>query len=117
MFFNAKNIRVVKPLGYIKFLNLMSKSKKVVTDSGEVQKEAYFMGKPCITLCEVTEWVETIKTGWNILVGSDKEKIIQAIREFNPKGYPDLSLFDNGKASDKIVDIIVKNFFNFNNLF
>jgi len=110
-FFRAKNIKIIKPLGYIKFLNLMSRSKKVITDSGGVQKEAYFMGKPCITLRKVTEWIETVKTGWNILVDSDKKKIIRAIKEFKPKGSPKLNLFGDGRASNKIINTIKDYFY------
>jgi len=104
--YKANNIKIIKPLGYVDFLKLMAKSKKVITDSGGVQKEAYFMAKPCITLREVTEWIETVNSGWNILVGVDKERIINAIRTFDPKGKPDLNLFGGGKATEKIVNII-----------
>ena len=107
-FFEAKNVKIIKPLGYINFLTLMSRSKKVVTDSGGVQKEAYFMHKPCITLREVTEWIETVKSGWNILVGSDEQKIVQAIKEFSPRGTPNLNIFGDGRASYKIAVIINK---------
>jgi len=105
-FFEAKNVEVLKPLGYVEFLGLMAGAGKVVTDSGGVQKEAFFMGKPCITLREVTEWVETVEQGWNILVGADKVKIVDAIRNFRPKGSPDLSVFGDGRAGERIADII-----------
>jgi len=109
-FFKARNVKIFKPLGYIKFLRLMARAEKVITDSGGVQKEAFFMGKPCITLREVTEWVETVKQGWNILVGTDKIKIINAIRNFRPKSSSDLSVFGDGRAGEKIADIIRSKF-------
>ncbi|MGF3555215.1 MAG: UDP-N-acetylglucosamine 2-epimerase [Thermoplasmatota archaeon] len=57
-----------------------------MTDSGGIQKEAYFLKIPCITLRENTEWVETINDGWNVLVGANKEKIIYAALNFEPAG-------------------------------
>jgi UDP-N-acetylglucosamine 2-epimerase (non-hydrolysing) len=109
-FFKARNVKIIKPLGYTDFLKLMSSARKVVTDSGGVQKEAYFMGKPCITLRNETEWIETVNSGWNILVGSEKGKIVEAIMKFKPYGNPDLSLFGNGKATEKIVNILLESF-------
>ena len=73
-FLEAENIHLLQPLGYLEFLKSMSRAVKVVTDSGGVQKEAFYMAKPCITLREVTEWTETVETGWNILVGADRDK-------------------------------------------
>lgn len=105
-FFKAESVKVVKPLGYVEFLRLMNRAKKVVTDSGGVQKEAYFMGKPCITLREATEWVETIDSGWNVLVGADKNRIVEAIKEFKASGNPDLELFGGGMAAKRIADIL-----------
>lgn len=57
---------------------------KILTDSGGLQKEAYMLQIPCITMRDETEWVETVENGWNLLVGSDKNAIIQACREFEP---------------------------------
>ena len=102
----SNNIKVIKPLGYLDFLKLMWRSTKVVTDSGGVQKEAFFMGKPCITLRETTEWIETVKLGWNILVGAHKKKIISAIKNFKPKGVPVVSTYGDGQASRRIAEIV-----------
>jgi len=82
------NIRLIKPLGYLDFLKLMSNARKILTDSGGIQKEAYILSVPCITLRDNTEWVETVENGWNILVGTNKERIINAVREFEPQGEP-----------------------------
>lgn len=79
-----QNVKIIEPLGYIDMLHLMSHSEKILTDSGGVQKEAYMLGVPCITLRDNTEWVETINDGWNILVGSNCEQIIQNVNSFNP---------------------------------
>jgi UDP-N-acetylglucosamine 2-epimerase len=81
-----KKIILIKPVDYLDFINLLLNCKKIVTDSGGVQKEAYFFEKPCITLRSETEWVETVKDGWNVLVGADAKRIINAIQEFKPKG-------------------------------
>lgn len=81
-------IRLIKPLGYLDFLKLMSGARKILTDSGGIQKEAYILGVPCITLRENTEWVETVKNGWNTLVGTDKEEIVRTVRDFEPQGEP-----------------------------
>jgi UDP-N-acetylglucosamine 2-epimerase len=101
----ANNILITKPVSYFDFICLESNAKKILTDSGGVQKEAYMLKVPCITLRENTEWIETVKDGWNILVGAQKKKIIDAINNFQPhknqKKY-----FGNGDASRKIVKII-----------
>ncbi len=80
----SENIIVTEPLGYLDMLKLMRSSLKILTDSGGIQKEAYMLKVPCITLREVTEWVETLEGGWNVLAGVDKNKIIQAIHAPNP---------------------------------
>lgn len=102
-----ENIKVIEPIGYLEMLMLESNAKKIVTDSGGVQKEAYFMGKPCITMRDETEWVETVEVGWNIIVGTDKYAIIDAINNFNPKSKQEL-IFGDGRASEKIVELLKK---------
>ncbi len=100
-------INLIEPTGYLDFTCLAMNAKKILTDSGGVQKEAYFHGVPCITLREETEWVETVDDGWNILVGADKDRILEAIRSFNPSGDRRES-YGDGEAGRKIVDIIDK---------
>jgi UDP-N-acetylglucosamine 2-epimerase len=98
-------IKLIEPAGYLDFTCLAMNAKKILTDSGGVQKEAYFHGVPCITLREETEWVETVKDGWNVLVGADKDKILDAIRTFEPEGERGES-YGDGKAGEKISRII-----------
>lgn len=102
----AENVRLIKPVGYLDMLVLEKNARKILTDSGGVQKEAYFLRVPCITLRNKTEWVETVEDGWNVLVGADKEKILRAIREFEPDGRTYTYKFGDGKASKKIVEIL-----------
>src|SRR5439155_202583 len=78
---------------------------KVVTDSGGVQKEAYFFGVPCITLRDETEWIETVEDGWNAVVGTDTKDILDAIEKFNPAGTKSKS-FGDGHAAEKIALIL-----------
>jgi UDP-N-acetylglucosamine 2-epimerase (non-hydrolysing) len=101
----SENIRCIEPVGYIDMLTLMKNAKKILTDSGGIQKEAYIMGVPCITLRENTEWIETLTGGWNVLVGSDKGKILAAIMA-DVEMSSDNSVFGNGDAAKKIVRII-----------
>jgi UDP-N-acetylglucosamine 2-epimerase len=94
----GKNIHMMKPVSYFDFLWLEENALKIITDSGGIQKEAYMLKVPCITLRDTTEWVETVTDGWNILVGSDKEKIIDAINNFNPRGKQH-NLFGDGHTN------------------
>lgn len=99
------NIQIIDPVGYLDMISLQENSQKIVTDSGGVQKEAYFLNKPCITMRDETEWVETVENGWNVIVGSDSNKIMNALENFNPTGTP-ASAFGNGDSSSIITQII-----------
>ncbi|TLZ50456.1 MAG: UDP-N-acetyl glucosamine 2-epimerase [Methanobacteriota archaeon] len=101
----APNVRATEPLDYLDFQALLMEAAKVLTDSGGVQKEAYFFGVPCITLRDETEWLETVEDGWNVLVGSDKQEILHALAHFNPAGTKQKS-FGDGHAADRIVEIL-----------
>ncbi len=99
------NIVAIDPVGYLDSLRLLSSAEKIVTDSGGIQKEAFAMKVPCITIRENTEWVETVEEGWNILVGADKVKILKAIKDFEPprnQGEP----FGKGDACQRIARIL-----------
>jgi UDP-GlcNAc3NAcA epimerase len=99
-----ENFRVTEPLGYLDMIRSMGSAQKIVTDSGGIQKEAYMLGVPCVTLRENTEWVETLRGGWNILVGADREKILTALNNSLPTT-SHAHLFSGG-ASRKIRDIL-----------
>ena len=83
--FVLKKTKVIKPVGYLDMLILEKNAKKILTDSGGVQKEAYIFKVPCITLRENTEWVETVEEGWNVLSGANKERIVKMANDFEPK--------------------------------
>lgn len=102
--FNS-NIKVISPIGYLDMLSLERSCIKIVTDSGGVQKEAFFMQKPCITMRDETEWVETVDNDWNRIVGTDKKKILNAIIGFEPK-MQQKDIFGDGTSSEKICEII-----------
>jgi UDP-N-acetylglucosamine 2-epimerase len=74
----------------------------ILTDSGGVQKEAFFLGVPCVTLREETEWPETVECGWNVLAGADPERIVAAAKRPAPQGERP-PLFGDGHAAEKIV--------------
>lgn len=95
-------IRLIQPVGYLDMLVLEKNARLILSDSGGIQKQAYFFGIPCITLREETEWVETVEAGWNLLVGADPERIIAAIERFAPATERPL-VFGDGNASKRIV--------------
>ena len=99
------NVRIIKPVNYVESLALLKNCRKLLTDSGGMQKEAYFFGKPCITLREATEWVETVRCGWNILVGANPSKIRRAIETFSPSGERE-GFYGDGKASERIAALL-----------
>ena len=98
----AAHIHVIDPVGYFDMLALEDRCQFVVTDSGGVQKEAYFFGKPCITLRDSTEWVELVEYGWNTLVGADTEKILAALQSMPHYG-ESVQLYGDGHAGEFIV--------------
>jgi UDP-N-acetylglucosamine 2-epimerase len=77
----AKNVQLIDPVGYLEMVALEKHARMILTDSGGVQKEAYWLGVPCVTLREETEWVETVSSGWNRLAGTDTGRILSAARE------------------------------------
>ena len=98
-------VRLVDPVDYLDFLGLLIEAKKVATDSGGVQKEAYFFGVPCVTLRDETEWIETVEDGWNAVVGTDTADVVHAIRNFNPQGTKAKS-FGDGHAAERIAKLL-----------
>lgn len=96
-------VHLIEPVGYLDMLWLEQNARLIMTDSGGVQKEAYFFAVPCITLRPETEWVETVQQGWNLLVGSDQELILRAASTFKPRQARPAAIFGDGKAAEKIV--------------
>jgi UDP-GlcNAc3NAcA epimerase len=97
-----RNVIIIDPVGYLEMLFLTLNAIKVLTDSGGLQKEAYFLGKQCITLRTETEWVETLHDNWNIVTGPDPVKILDAIKSMKPYA-PQRQDFGNGFSSKIIV--------------
>ncbi|WCB97042.1 UDP-2,3-diacetamido-2,3-dideoxy-D-glucuronate 2-epimerase [Baekduia alba] len=100
----ADHVRLAPPLGYMAFTALLTNARRVLTDSGGVQKEAYFAGVPCVTLRDTTEWVETVDAGWNVLVDLDLHSALTALRETPPAARPEL--YGDGRAGERVVAAI-----------
>jgi UDP-GlcNAc3NAcA epimerase len=100
------NSQLIEPVSYLDMLTLEKHARLILTDSGGVQKEAYFFAVPCLTLREETEWLETVETGWNRLVGADRAAIVQAACNFRPEGSPP-AIFGDGHASERIADLLL----------
>ena len=101
----ADHVIVTEPMSYFDMVVLEENARLIATDSGGVQREAYFLGRPCITLRDETEWIETVDAGWNLLVGADPEKIERAWQTFKPS-VAQPSIFGAGRAALAIVDVI-----------
>jgi UDP-N-acetylglucosamine 2-epimerase len=101
----GERVRMIEPVGYYDMVVLEENARLIATDSGGVQREAYFLKAPCLTLRDETEWTETVEAGWNRLVGADEQAILSAWRSFNP---PDVQspIFGDGTASEKILQIV-----------
>jgi UDP-N-acetylglucosamine 2-epimerase (non-hydrolysing)/UDP-GlcNAc3NAcA epimerase len=101
----AERLRLVAPLGYLDFLVLARNARAILTDSGGVQKEAYLLGTPCITLRNTTEWVETVEQGWNVLVDLNREAALSALQRKPPAGERP-ELYGGGHAAERICDVL-----------
>jgi UDP-GlcNAc3NAcA epimerase len=100
----AHGLELAPPLGYLDFLELARNARAVVTDSGGVQKEAYLLGVPCVTLRPGTEWVETVESGWNVLVDLDRDRALAALERRPPVERPDL--YGGGRAARRVLDVV-----------
>ncbi len=95
------HVHLIEPVGYFDMLTLQSNAHRILTDSGGIQKEAFFLGVPCVTLREDTEWMETVKAGWNVLVGARSKDILNAVNRPMPKRSQH-NLFGEGDAALRI---------------
>jgi UDP-GlcNAc3NAcA epimerase len=103
-------IITTEPLSFLDMVALEQGAKLILTDSGGVQKEAFFYNTPCITLRDETEWVETVSLGWNQLAGADTNAIIQAVEKINTGANPmaQQNPYGNGNASQEICQHLLK---------
>jgi len=104
---SSSNLHVIEPVGYFDMLQLEANAYAIITDSGGVQKEAYFMKKPCLTVREETEWVETVDLGWNTLVQASKSDILnkfEALPRMNRSEHQ--PVYGDGKAAQSIASVI-----------
>ncbi|MFX0204103.1 MAG: UDP-N-acetylglucosamine 2-epimerase, partial [Candidatus Hodarchaeota archaeon] len=95
------HVQLLSPASYLDMIALEAHAKVILTDSGGIQKEAFFTNVPCVTLRDETEWIETVEAGWNHLGGTDPKGIVDAFQKATdslPK--EQLEFFGNGKASD-----------------
>lgn len=99
------NIQLIDPVSYLDMIQLESRARLILTDSGGIQKEAYWLGVPCITLRDETEWVETVQAGWNRLAGANPDLILELIKSFSPPStHP--PLYGDGNAAARCVALL-----------
>ena len=104
----STSVRMVAPVSYLEMLVLEGNARAILTDSGGVQKEAYWFKVPCVTLRDETEWVETVGSGWNSLVGIDRDKIVKAVSESeHPTDVQEDCPYGDGHSAEKIYDILL----------
>lgn len=103
---SIRNPKFIDPVTYLDMLILEQNARLILTDSGGVQKEAFFFAVPCLTLRPETEWAETVQSGWNLLVGVEPERILAGLQHSFPCADQRPALFGNGQSAHAIVDIL-----------
>jgi UDP-GlcNAc3NAcA epimerase len=107
-FLPRPGLRLLEPLGYLDMVRLEKSARMILTDSGGIQKEGYWLSVPCVTLRDETEWVETVEEGWNILAGADAEQIRKAVETFRPpETHP--PLYGEEDTARRIVKVLEQN--------
>ena len=103
---NKSNVVIIDPVGYLEMITLLGNCHKVLTDRGGLQKEAFFLKKPCVTLREETEWIETLEGNWNFVTGTNPQKILEkiSVNQFGEQK----QFFGDGKAAEKIVEYLLR---------
>jgi UDP-N-acetylglucosamine 2-epimerase len=102
---SANSVRMIEPVGYLDMLMLEKNARLILTDSGGMQKEAYFFRVPCVTMRPETEWVETVKTGWNVLTNCDRYLIVRHVLNMKPPKEARTD-FGDGNAAGRILKIL-----------
>lgn len=104
-----RELEIIDPVGYLDFVRLLDSAERVATDSGGVQKEAFYLETPCVTLRDETEWRETVDCGWNRLVGADRRAISEALRTVSwPQSVP--TIYGDGHTAEKIINVLETEF-------
>jgi len=100
------NVQVIEAVGYLDMLMLEQHAKMILTDSGGIQKEAYWLDVPCVTLRDETEWVETVEAGWNVLAGADTQRIVNAVSMVAACPLPKKQLYRDGGVAGRCVGLL-----------
>jgi UDP-GlcNAc3NAcA epimerase len=103
----ASHVQLIDPVGYLDMVMLEQSALMILTDSGGIQKEAYWLSVPCVTLRDETEWIETVDAGWNVIVGADTERIEREVQHFKvPEAHP--PLYGDSHAVSRCLDLLMK---------
>jgi UDP-N-acetylglucosamine 2-epimerase len=101
----GSHVRAVEPLGYFEMVTASAAARLILTDSGGLQKEAYWLGVPCVTMRDETEWVETVTAGWNTLTGANSEQIVDKVRHFAPPSAR-AALYGDGRCAARCASLL-----------